>query len=431
MSQAGVWTPLRERNFRLLVAARTVDYIGNGIAPVALAFAVLDLTGSTTDLGLVVGARSIANVVLLLFGGVLADRFPRALVLQGSALLAAVSQAIVAVSVLGGFGSVALLAILGIVNGAGAAGSLPAAAALLPQTVPGHLLRQANALARIGIATAMIVGSAVGGVLVASIGPGWGLAIDAATFAASAACFARVRVRQATSAVPITKPLKQLWDGWTEFTARSWVWTVVLQFLVVNAVVAASVQVLGPAVADHTIGRTNWGLVLAAQAVGTLLGGVFAAYWQPRYALFFGVALGGVELLPILALAHLPEAAVLVIAMFLSGLAIEQFSVAWEVSLQQHIAADALARVYSYDALGSLAAVPIGQLIVGPLAHVVGVPATLDGAAGALMVATAASLAVPSVRRLTTQRVEPAPGPPTQEHHRGAAREKPPGTSRA
>lgn len=251
-----------------------------------------------------------------------------------------------------------------------------------------------------GIATAMIVGSSVGGLLVAGIGPGWGLAVDAATFAAAAVCFARVRVPQAPGA-PITKPLQQLRAGWTEFTAHTWVWVVALQFLVINAVFMAGIEVLGPAVADHTIGRANWGFVLAAQTVGTLLGGALAVYWQPRRALFFGVALCAIELLPILALAHLPRVGVLVIAMFLCGLGIEQFNVAWDVSLQEHIPHAALARVSSYDALGSFVAIPIGQLSAGPLATVLGVPATLDAAAVALAVATVAGLAVPSVRRLS------------------------------
>lgn len=221
MPQADVWKPLQERNFQFLAAARMIDYFGNGIAPMALAFAVLDKTGSTIDLGIVVGARSIANVVLLLFGGVLADRFPRAVVLQGSALLAGVSQAVAAASVLGGFDSVPLLAILGVLNGAGAAGSLPAASALLPQTVPKSLLRQANALARMGIATAMIVGSSVGGLLVAGIGPGWALAVDAASFATTAVCFAQVRIQRSPSRAPTALPLKQLREGWTEFTVAA------------------------------------------------------------------------------------------------------------------------------------------------------------------------------------------------------------------
>jgi MFS family permease len=196
-----------------------------------------------------------------------------------------------------------------------------------------------------------------------------------------------------------------------EFTAHNWVWVIVLQFLVVNALVAASIQVLGPTIADHTIGRTTWGLVLAAQTTGTLLGGVLAAHWQPQRALLFGVALGAADVFPILALAHLPQATVLITTMFLNGLAIEQFSVAWEVSLQQHIPPDTLARVYSYDALGSFVAIPLGQLTVGPLAHAIGVPTTLDAAASTIIVATLTSIAVPSVRRLTARTPEPATTP--------------------
>jgi MFS family permease len=152
--------------FRWLAAARTTGYLGNAVAPLALAFAVLDLTGSVTDLGLVVGARSIANILLLLAGGVLADRLPRAWLLQGSSLAAAATTALLAVSVLAGFASVPLLAVIGLLNGAAAAIALPASASITPETVPADLLQPANAILRIGTNSAAVVGASAGGLLV-------------------------------------------------------------------------------------------------------------------------------------------------------------------------------------------------------------------------------------------------------------------------
>lgn len=397
----GVLAPLRHRDFRWLAAARTVEKLGNSFATIALAFAVLDLTGSVTDLGIVVGARSLANVALLLFGGVLADRFPRALVLQGSALLAGVSQAAVTASVFGGFASVGLLAGFGVANGAAAAASHPAAAALTPQTVPAEMLRQANSIVRIGMSGGRIVGASFGGLLVATLGSGAGLAADAASFLVVAGCFAAVRATDAVTAGH-GNPFVEFREGFREFTARSWVWVVAVQFLIVNAAVVGGIQVLGPVVADETIGRTAWGLVLGAQMLGGVLGGVAAARWQPRRALRFGAALVLVDVLPLLALGYLPLVAVLVAAMFLRGVAVEQFAIAWEVSLQRHIPRDRLARVYSFDALGSFVAVPLGQLVAGPLATAVGSTATLVGAAALVAAATVGALLVPAVRNVTT-----------------------------
>ena len=170
------WAPLRHREFRLLIGARVVSMTGNALAPIALAFAVLDLTGSATDLGLVVGARSLTNVALLLFGGVVADRMPRQFVLVGSSLAAMVTQACVAGVVLTGTAHLGLLMALSAVNGAAAAFTFPASSALVAQTVPPDLNESANAISRLGTNAALVGGAALGGVVVASVGPGWGIA---------------------------------------------------------------------------------------------------------------------------------------------------------------------------------------------------------------------------------------------------------------
>jgi MFS family permease len=158
--------------------------------------------------------------------------------------------------------------------------------------------------------------------------------------------------------------------------------------------------VLGPNIAEHTIGRTAWGLVLATQTLGSLLGGLLAAHWQARRALFVGVAACAVEALPMLALGYLPTLAALLIAFLLCGFLIAQFGVAWAVALQRNIPEDKLARVYSYDALGSFVAIPLGQVAAGPVAQAIGDRATLVIGAALIVLVTLSALAVPSVRNL-------------------------------
>ncbi|MFF3469126.1 MFS transporter [Streptomyces sp. NPDC002619] len=402
----GSWAPLAHRSFRHLAAGRLLVYFANAMAPVALAFAVLDATGSTTDLGLVVGARSLANVALLLVGGVVADRVRRTLVLQGSALAAAVVQAAIAASVLLDATSIPLLVVLSVLNGALAALSLPASAALTPQTVPSGLIRPANAVMRMGINLGAIAGSSLAGMAAAVFGPGWGLAGNAVAFCGAALCFLGVTTAPAAAkaAAERVRPLHELREGWREFTARSWVWIVVLQFMIVNAVVAGGVQVLGPVVADDTFGRGIWGTVLAAQMAGALAGGILAARSRARHALLLGVALVAVEAVPLVVLAKTPNALLLGIAMFANGAALEQFGVAWDVSLQENIPHDRLARVYAYDALGSFVALPAGEMAAGPLAARLGIHTTLLGGAALMTAATAAALCSPQIRTLTTGR---------------------------
>jgi predicted MFS family arabinose efflux permease len=301
--------------------------------------------------------------------------------------------------VFGHFDSIVLLAGLGVLNGAASAASLPAAAALTNQTVPANLVRQANALARMGPAASGIVGTSVGGVLVGTLGPGWALAIDALSFAIVALLFSRLRipdpnVRQRASM------LHELRVGWRTFVGNTWVWVIVLQFLVLNAAFDGGVDVLGPSIAQRTIGRTAWGLVLGAQTLGSLLGGLLAAHWQARRAMFAGVAACTAFALPPLALGYLPTVAALLAAFLLCGFLAAQFGVAWAVALQRNIPEDKLARVYSYDALGSFIAIPLGQVAAGPVAQAIGDRATLAIAAALIVLVTVATLAVPSVWRL-------------------------------
>ncbi|OLT28157.1 hypothetical protein BJF83_01360 [Nocardiopsis sp. CNR-923] len=396
----GALRPLRHPAFRALALGRSLMFLGNGMASVAVAFAVLDATGSLVNVGLVVGARSLANVCLLLLGGVLADRLPRSLVLRGGCVLAAGSQAALAAALLTGAASLPLMIGLSLVNGAAAAANLPAAAALTPQTVPAALLRPANAVLRVGVHAGMFAGAGLGGAVVGAAGSGWAIAADAALFALAGVAFTLLRVPSGPRRDDGGGVLRDLLEGWREFTARRWVWIVVAQFMVVNATWTATTSVLGPAIADASFGRTEWGLLMAANAAGLLAGGALAARWQPRRALAFGVALILVQTVPLFALAGSVPFLPLLFAMVVAGIAVEQFGVAWEVSVQENVPTERLSRVYSYDALGSFVAMPVGQVAAGPLAERVGPGPAIALMAGLTVAATLAALSSRSVRTL-------------------------------
>ncbi|GHD18022.1 MFS transporter [Nocardiopsis kunsanensis] len=399
-SASGVAAPLAYVPFRALALGRSLMLFGNGMAHVALAFAVLDATGSLAQVGLVVGARSAANVSLLLLGGVVADRLPRSLVLRGACVLAAGSQGFLALALLTGRASLPLMVVLSLVNGAAAAANLPAAAASTPQTVPRHLLRQANALIGVAKHAGNLSGMSIGGVVVGAAGAGWAIAVDASMFAAAGVAFLFLRVSEQGGPVERTSVLSDLREGWGEFTARTWVWVVVLQFMVVNAGWAAATTVLGPGIADETFGRTTWGLLMAVNSVGLLTGGVLAARWQPRRALLYGVALVSVQTVPFFALMGPSPLPLLFAAMFVAGVAVDQFIVAWEVSVQENVPQERLSRVYSYDAFGSFVAMPLGQIAVAPVAEGVGPDRALLLVACSTLSATLAAVAVPGVRAL-------------------------------
>jgi MFS family permease len=443
--------PLRLRPFRLLLSGRTINALGNAFAPIALAFAVLDLTGSATDLGFVVGARTVVNVAFLLFGGVLADRLPKNLLMVGSSVAAALTQGVVAALVLTDSATIPLLIGLAAINGMVAALALPASASILPQIVPAEMRQQANAISRVALNGAAILGAPVAGVVVAAVGPGWGILVDAATFLVSAFCFAALKAPAGNAlkapagkaaadtespapgavapdslvaadelalgvpenGVESKRPniVTDLRVGWSEFRSRRWLWTVVAGFCVMNMAWAGGLFVLGPAVADATFGRRAWGFVLAAQTAGMIVGGLIAMRLRLRRLLFFGVACCFPLSIPVFLLGAYPHVWALIATSLVAGLTLEQFGVAWETTMQEHVPPEKLARVYSYDMVGSFVAIPVGEMTVGPISHLAGREATLVGA-GLLMIASVAfMLGSRDVRTLPHKLPEPVETP--------------------
>lgn len=407
MTWRAALVPLSFRAFRLLLVGRLADNVAHAIAPIALAFAVLDLGGSASQLGLVLACRALPLVALVLLGGVIADRLPRSLVLVLANAIGALTQALVAVLLLTGSAEIWMIAAIEVVNGSASAFLFPAASGLTPQTVPAAHLQPANALLRLGHNMAFITGAAGGGLLVAAFGPGWAFAVDSGLYVVGAALLARLRLPR-TDRVATGNVLRELREGWTEFASRTWLWVIVVVFAFVNAATAAAFATLGPIVADETIGRAAWGIVLAAQAVGMIAGGLVAMRSRWSRPLLVGTVAVLLEAPLLLVLGLRPQVLALVAVAFLAGLGIETFAVAWDVSVQSHVPEDRLSRVYAYDWFGSLAFIPLGQILAGPVSAVVGVRETIVGSGVVVMLATAAALCVTSVRQLP--RLEPEAG---------------------
>jgi MFS family permease len=406
-------TPLRHREFRLLFTGRATTILGSAMAPVALAFAVLDITGSKTDLGLVLAARSLPQLLFLLVGGIWADRLPRHRVMVASDLVSGASQAAVAALLITGNAEIWHLVAFGIVNGTSTAFFFPASQGIVPQTVPPGLLQQANALLRLVLNGSFIGGAALGGLLVAAFGSGTAIAIDSATFFAGAVFIGAMRL-PASLRLESTNFLADLAVGWKEFRARTWLWVIVLQFSFVNAVEGGALNVLGPVVAEEELGGArDWGLILAAQALGMVAGGLLGLRFQPRRMLL--VATLAILLMPgVLVTLGFPLALPLIVgAAFLAGIGIEMFGILWDTTMQQQIPGEMLSRLYSYDMVGSIALMPIGYAVAGPVAELLGVQTTLWAAAGVAVAATLPVLLVRDVQRLERKpALEPATSSP-------------------
>jgi MFS family permease len=367
---------------------------------VALAFAVLDLTGSASALGLVLAARMLPLVGFLLAGGVMADRLPRRTVMIAADLVRVASQGAIAALLIAGVAQVWQLAALSAVTGSATAFFNPASTGLMPAVVSPARLQQANALRGLAMAAGQIAGPALAGVLVAGAGAGWALAVDAATFAVSVAFLVRLHV-PAMARLVVRSPLADLRDGWDTFRSISWLWTFVAAATIGNFVSAAS-GVLGPLVAKESLGgATAWALIVSALGVGSLAGGVLALHVQPRRPMLMATLPLYLFAAPLAMLALELPAVYIAAVSLLSGAGLMISNTIWETTLQRHVPAESLSRVSSYDWFGSLAFQPIGFAIWGPVAELNGVSATLWVAFAVQIATTTVLLLVPSIRRLT------------------------------
>ena len=395
-------TPLRDRRFAWYYSGRVISLVGTAIAPIALTFAVLDLTGSASALGLVLAARFLPMVVFLLVGGVIADRFSRSTVMQLSHYLSAATQGAVAVLLLTGTAELWMIVVLQALNGTVNAFTFPAMQGIVPQVVPRGYIQQANAMLSFSRNGLAIIGPSVGALLVVTAGSGWALLVDALTWLVAALFMARVRLPAAVAAEQVSSP--SMWhdlrEGWTAFTSMTWIWVVVLAFGLLNAIHAGAWFTLGPVVAEDTIGRQAWGWVLSAEAAGLLVMTLVMMRWRLERPIRAGM-LGMCALAaPIAMLGLEPAVAPLMVLAFLAGCGMEIFSIGWTTAYHEHVPNELLSRVASYDALGSYVAIPIGQITFGPLAAAFGAQDVLVVSAVLYVAIALSTLLSRSVREL-------------------------------
>jgi predicted MFS family arabinose efflux permease len=392
-------TPLRVRNFRLLFVGRTISFFGTNLVPIALAFAVLDLTGSATDTGLVFAARTLAQISTLLLGGVIADRLPRQLVMIGSDTANLAVQAVVGGLLVTHHAHLWQLVVLQLIGGAATAFHSPASTGLVPQTVPPELLRQANAYMGIARYSANVVGAAAGGALVATVGSGWAILLDSLTYLTSAALLAQMRLPATARSAAAPNFVRELREGWHAFTEHTWVWLLTLWISLYFLITYAPFFVLGPYVArlDYH-GPRSWAFVVTGEAIGALAGAAAGLRLSPRRPMVTIGALFVVTGIQEALLAARAPIGIVGVAAGLAGFAFAYGTVVWDTTMQARIRPDRLSRVSAYNWMGAMAFLPAGYAIAGPVAMAIGVDTSLWIAAAWILVSTAVVLRVPSVR---------------------------------
>jgi hypothetical protein len=412
------------RDFRLLWLGYTLSVFGDYVVPAALALAVVRATGSASALAVVLGCATVPRLILLPLGGVIADRWqPRRVALVAD-WVRAVVQLVIGVELVTGTFRLADLAVAGVVGGAASAFAMPTRSPLVTAIVQPDGRARANGLLGVSAAAARVLGPAVAGALVLTVGPGWAFLLDAGSFVISAVALAAIR----TPAVGLVhrRPIhRDLIEGWSELRRHDWFWTSLIGHASWN-LAAAVLLTLGPLIAVRQLGGEGaWVAVLQAGAIGLLAGSLLAT--RVGGAGLFGlritrpvmVANLGLSLyaIPLVLLAVPAPAAVTVAGYGLALAGLGFLNPVWETAVQRHIPADRLARVSAYDMLVSLVAMPLGYLVAAPAAAAWGNAAPLVAAAVLVAVTCVGTVAVPAVRNLRTESV-PGPGTarPDQQH---------------
>ncbi|MGZ8635044.1 MAG: MFS transporter [Solirubrobacteraceae bacterium] len=408
---------LREHGtFRLLFWGQALSVMGDRITPVAIAFAVLGL-GSATDLGVVLAAGGIPFALFALAGGVWADRVGRRKVMLASDIVRAASQTATAVLLLTGTAEVWMLAVLAFVYGTAAALFMPAMMGLIPQTVRHARLQEANALLSLTRSVASVAGPAVAGVLVVAAGSGQAIAVDAATFAFSALCLARMRIGEEAPAVEQEPFLAGLRGGWNEVRSRAWLRWGLIAMSIYHVFVLPAVFVLGPTLsADRLDGASSWAAIVACFGIGGVLGNVLAMRIPLRRPVFIAaLALVGASTQAAIIGSGLGTVGIAALEL-LAGVCVALFFTLWDLSIQEQIPSHIVSRVSAYDFSVSMGLMPLGMAVCGPIADAIGLQQTLLGMSAVGLAGALAWLLQPSVRRLR----RPQPDPPRQD--RPAAR---------
>lgn len=399
-------TVFRHRDFRLLFWGQTASNFGSNAVVVAMAIYITSSTGSATDLGLILAAQSGPFVLLLLFGGVFADRLPRHRVMIVSDVVRATVHALLAALIITGSARVWEIAAIEAVFGVAWAFFQPAETGLMPQTVPESEIQQARAVMEISWNLSLVLGPSLATVLVLTIGAGEAFAADALTFVVSALTLLPMTPRRRGAAVeqPHETLLQGLHSGFRELAARPWVWVTISCFSIVLMCFFAMWQALGPLVVRNVYGHVSlFGVFTVLYGIGSLAGSAMATRLRRRRPLRDVLSSAMLWPLPAVLVALGTPRVITGALLFVSGIQSGLFIVVWETALARHIPPSALSRVSSYDWMGSLALLPVGYIAAGPLAGAFGARAVL-GIGGAIgMVASLITLIPRSTRELSVE----------------------------
>jgi MFS family permease len=376
-----------------------------------MAFAVLRVGGNATSLGIVLLVGTVAGLASYQVAGVWADRLSRRNLMLTADLVRLAVEAGVAALLLTGHARIWELAVAGAVVSIGTAFEGPASISLVPEVVPTEKLQQANSLLSMSVSGSSVLGPAASGIMVAAVGPGWAFALDAASFAGSAA-FLLVMAPLGRPQASRKHFLADLATGWREVISRSWVWSTLIGNALSNMAFAVF-MVLGPVLAVRRLGgASGWGVVSSGIVAGELVAGLVTMWYRARRPVSFGMATSMLLAAPVLALAARQPVAVITAAAVVGVCGGMILNNNWDTAIQQIVPNEVLARFRSYDYLLAFVAIPVGDAVAGPLQSAFGADRVLLAAGATVAVANFVPAVLPAVRAVVRHEDGTITGPP-------------------
>ena len=401
---------LRVPAFRTLLVARTISNFGNGLSPIAIAFGVLSLPGATPkSLSLVMFAQMLPIVVFMLVGGVIADRYPRALLIGSADMLLSVLVVGNGIALATHHATVQTMMVIGLLGGTLNAVWWPAMSGLVPELVEEDQLQSANSFVGLVCNFANIIGTVAGGIIVATIGAGLAIVVDGVTFFIAGLLVFQLRMFGTRREVNEHSPsvFDDLVHGWREFVSLKWVVAVVAGYSVIAMLFESAFAVVGPVFAKESLGGPQpWSWILASFSVGMVVGVLTTVKVRPKRPLLVGLIVQFGMVLWFLSMGQTDAVPFIMVCAFFCGFAMDFFMVLWQTAMQANVPRESISRVASYDAFGSLFFAPLGLVVAGPLVSRYGTQPTFTAFAVVMTIVVVAMLSVREVRDLPGQQID-------------------------
>lgn len=392
---------LKATNFRNYFFGQTLSGFGDTLVPLALSFAVLDLTGSAAALGAVLVASRIPLIAFTLIGGAVGDNWPRRNIMLAADVVRMLAHGASALLLILGTIRLWELVCLQIVAGTAAAFFDPAASGLVQTIVDKERLREANALLSFSRNTVALAGVAASGILVATAGTGWAFAINAMSFGISGWFLSRLTLQCLPAMPPRQNYIRQIGEGLTYVRSQLWLAITITYMAMLNAAVIAPIMVLGPAVAKAKLGGAPvWAAILMGTACGSIAGSALHLRLTLRRPLAWAltVVFGVIPLAASLAIAA--PVWLIVPAAVIFGAQSAFSNVIISSLIQTRVPSTAISRVSSYTRLGSLVFAPLGFAVAGWAADRWGASGVLWFSVSWIVLSTTAAMTVKDVRQL-------------------------------